>query len=272
MMALLQLAAIPKATYYYYVQRNRKEDKYKELKEKIKSIYKTNRGEYGYRRITLELQNQGIIVNHKLILKLMKNLGLQGKMRRKKYNSYTGDVGRAAPNIISRNFKADKPNQKWTTDVSEFSISAGKLYLSPVLDMFNGEIISYHMGCSPNFKQTMQMLSNATNRFPDLSGLILHSDQGWQYRQLEYQYKLKKNKIIQSMSRKGNCLDNAIMENFFGIIKNAMFYDQEYKYRTLDQLKLAIEEYIDYYNNRRIKLRLKMSPVSYREHFEKSIA
>lgn len=273
MMALLKLAGIPKATYYYYVQKNQKTDKYKELKELMRSIFYEHNARYGYRRITLELRNRGVVVNHKLVLKLMNEMLLRCKVRRKKYKSYKGEVGKSAPHVIKRDFKAEKPRQKWTTDVSEFSISAGKLYLSPILDMFNGEIISYHVGRSPNFQQTMLMLDSAFSQFEDLSGLILHSDQGWQYRQVEYQHHLEKRRITQSMSRKGNCLDNTIMENFFGIMKSEMFYGHEKEFQTLEELELAIKEYIEYYNNRRIKLRLKgMSPVQYREHFEKSIA
>lgn len=273
MVALLELAGIPKATYYYYEKKNKKNDKYKELKEQIQSIFYAHKKRYGYRRITLELHNQGIRVNHKLVLKLMKEMDLHCKVRRQKYKSYKGEVGKSAPHLIKRDFHADKPNQKWTTDVSEFSISAGKLYLSPILDMFNGEIISYNVGKSPNFQQTMFMLNDALKKFPDLNGLVLHSDQGWQYRQMEYQYTLKKNGRMQSMSRKGNCLDNAIMENFFGIMKSEMFFGHEKEFQTLEELELAIREYIEYYNNRRIKLRLKgMSPVRYREHYKKSIA
>ncbi len=271
-MALLKFAGIPKATYYYYIQKNRQEDKYKKLKEQIQSIFYENKSRYGYRRITLELRNRGIIANHKLVLKLMNELELCCKVRRKKYKSYKGEVGKSAPNIPKRDFKAEKPKEKWTTDVSEFSISSGKLYLSPILDMFNGEIISYNVSKSPNFQQTISMLDKALSSFKDLKGLILHSDQGWQYRQAEYQHRLSECGIIQSMSRKGNCLDNAIMENFFGIMKSEMFYGYEKTFKTLEELELAIREYIEYYNNRRIKLRLKgMSPVKYREHFEKSI-
>ena len=175
-MALLKLAEIPKATYYYYEKKSKQDDKYKELKEEIQYIFYAYKKRYGYRRITLELHNQGIRVNHKLVLKLMKEMDLYCEVRRKKYKSYQGDVGKAAPNLIKRDFHADKPNQKWTTDVSEFSISAGKLYLSPILDMFNGEIISYNVGKSPNFQQTMFMLKDALKQFSNLKGLILHSD------------------------------------------------------------------------------------------------
>ncbi len=151
-MALLKFAGIPKATYYYYIQKNRQEDKYKKLKEQIQSIFYENKSRYGYRRITLELRNRGIIANHKLVLKLMNELELCCKVRCKKYKSYKREVRKSAPHILKRDFKAEKPKEKWTTDVSEFSIPPGKLYLSPILDMFNGEIISYNVSKSPNFQ------------------------------------------------------------------------------------------------------------------------
>lgn len=252
-----------RSTFYYYLKRMKQSDKYTELKEVIKQIYAENKGRYGYRRITMELHNRGYHINHKTVQKLMKQCGLKCEIRRRKYRSYKGEVGKAAPNIISRNFKADKPNQKWTTDVTEFAVNDQKVYLSPILDMFNGEIVSYSISLRPTFKQTMDMLDKAFEKIPDNTGLILHSDQGWQYRMKQYQYRLKSKGIIQSMSRKGNCLDNSIMENFFGILKTEMFY--KHSFNSVEHLIEEIENYIDYYNNKRIKCKLKgLSPVQYR--------
>ena len=242
---------MPRSTFYYYLKRMNQPDKYAELKEVIKQIFTENKGRYGYRRITLELNNRGYHVNHKTVLKLMKHCGLKCEIRRRKYRSYKGEVGKIAPNIISRNFKADKPNQKWTTDVTEFAVRNQKVYLSPILDMFNGEIISYNISLHPTFDQTMDMLDKAFVKIPDNTGLILHSDQGWQYQMKRYQYRLKEKGIIQSMSRKGNCLDNSIMENFFGLLKTEMFYKHEFD--SVEHLIDEIEKYIDYYNNKRIK-------------------
>ena len=271
MEALLKYADIPRSTFYYHLKKMSKPDKYADLKEKIADIFEANRSCYGYRRITSALRKQGIAVNHKLVSKLMKQMELRCKVRRKKYRSYQGDTGKAAPNLVARNFHADLPNQKWTTDVSEFSIAAGKLYLSPVLDMFNGEIISYHIGESANLKQTMSILNDALKKNRNCEGIIIHSDQGWQYQSGQYQRCLKNAGMVQSMSRKGNCLDNAIMESFFGIIKTEMFYGYEKTFPSLQALKLAITEYIEYYNHERIKLRLNgMSPVEYREFFQKT--
>ncbi len=269
-MALLKCANIPKSTYFYY-ENKKEEDKHKDLKKEITNIFFEHKSRYGYRRITMELRNRGVVANHKLVLKLMNELGLHCKVRRKKYHSYRGAVGKAAKNVIDRDFYADRPNQKWTTDVSEFSIPAGKLYLSPILDMYNGEIISYDIGESPNLQQTISMLDTAFEKNDDLRGLVMHSDQGWQYRMEEYQADLREHGITQSMSRKGNCLDNSMMENFFGIMKSEMFFGLEKSFSNLDELRLAMDEYICYYNNDRIKLRLGMAPVKYREKFSKEV-
>ena len=238
-------------------------DKYRELKDVIKQIFSENKGRYGYRRITMELHNRGYHVNHKTVQKLMRQCGLKCEIRRRKYRSYKGEVGKVAPNIIARDFKADRPNQKWTTDVTEFAVNNQKVYLSPILDMYNGEIISYNISLHPTFHQTMDMLDKAFAKIPDNTGLILHSDQGWQYQMGRYQLRLKEKGIIQSMSRKGNCLDNSVMENFFGLLKTEMYY--KHSFHSVEHLINEIEIYIDYYNNKRIKSKLKgLSPVQYR--------
>lgn len=238
-------------------------DKYRELKDVIKQIFSENKGRYGYRRITMELHNRGYRVNHKTVQKLMRQCGLKCEIRRRKYRSYKGEVGKVAPNIIARDFKADRPNQKWTTDVTEFAVNNQKVYLSPILDMYNGEIISYNISLHPTFHQTMDMLDKAFAKIPDNTGLILHSDQGWQYQMGRYQLRLKEKGIIQSMSRKGNCLDNSVMENFFGLLKTEMYY--KHSFHSVEHLINEIEIYIDYYNNKRIKSKLKgLSPVQYR--------
>ena len=159
--------------------------------------------------------------------------------------------------VYMRDFSTTGVNQKWTTDVTEFHIAAGKLYLSPIMDMYNHEIISYNVSTNPTYFQVQDMLDKAFSKYNDLKGLIFHSDQGWQYQMYQYHKVLQDNGIIQSMSRKGNCLDNCVMENFFGRLKNEMFYGHEYEFSTLDELQAAIEEYIDYYNNRRIQVNLK---------------
>ena len=263
---LLDLTNMARSSFYYHQKQIKLSDKYKEIKELIKAIYLRHKGRYGYRRITDELQNRGIIINHKTVLRLMKLLGLKSIVRIKKYKSYKGENGKIAPNILERNFKAEAPNQKWATDITEFNVSGDKLYLSPIIDLFNQEIISYELTERPVYKQVHVMLKKAFKKIPNNTNLILHSDQGWQYQMKHYQYLLKEKGIIQSMSRKGNCLDNAIIENFFGILKSEMFYTQ--KFKSIKQLKLEIKEYINYYNNDRIKSNLnKMSPIKYRAHY-----
>lgn len=245
----------------------KKPDKYQEVKEVISQIFHENRGRYGYRRITMELHNRGYAINHKTVQKLMKKMGLKCEIRPKRYRSYKGRVGKTAPNLLKRDFHAQKANQKWVTDVTEFAVKDQKVYLSPILDLYNGEIISYNVSLHPVFAQIMDMLDKAFCKIPDNTHLILHSDQGWQYQMERYHKRLEKKGIIQSMSRKGNCLDNSVMENFFGLLKTEMFYKQEFE--SVEQLIKEIDEYIYYYNNQRIKCRLNgMSPVQYRLHSE----
>ena len=263
---LLDLTKMARSSFYYHQKQNKLPDKYKEIKELIKAIYQRHKGRYGYRRITDELRNRAMIINHKTVFRLMKLLGLKSLIRLKKYKSYKGEQGKIAPNVLKRNFKAVAPNQKWATDITEFNVSGQKLYLSPIIDLFNQEIISYELTERPVFNQVVMMLKKAFKKIPNNTNLTLHSDQGWQYQMKQYQYLLKEKGIVQSMSRKGNCLDNAIIENFFGILKSELFYLK--KYTSLDQLKKEIIEYIKYYNKDRIKSNLnKMSPIQYRAHY-----
>ena len=187
------------------------------------------------------------------------------KRNKRKYSSYKGTIGKIADNLIERNFEASSPNEKWYTDITEFNLKGNKLYLSPIIDGYNQEVISYDISTSPNLEQINKMLSKAfLNK--NLEGLIFHSDQGWQYQHKSYVQQLKNKGIRQSMSRKGNSMDNGLMENFFGLLKTEMFYDQEDNYKNLDELKNAIEDYIYYYNYDRIKVKLKgLSPVKFRE-------
>ena len=196
----------------------------------------------------------------------MVKLGLKPlKRNKRKYSSYKGTVGKIADNLINRDFEADKPNKKWYTDVTEFNLRGEKIYLSPIIDGFNQEVKSYDISKSPNLEQINRMLNIAFEENTNLKDLIFHSDQGWQYQHQSYQQQLKNKGIRQSMSRKGNSMDNGLMENFFGILKTEMFYNQEDTYKTIDDLINAIKDYIYYYNHDRIKEKLKgLSPVNYR--------
>ncbi len=237
-----------------------------EISERIKDIFNKNKGRYGFRRVWATLRNEGLAINHKKVHRLMDEMSLKGLIKTQKYHSYKGKIGHIADNLINRDFKADKPNQKWTTDVSQFNCPFGKAYLSPILDMGTGDIVVWDLSLSPNLEQTNRMLDQAFKKYPNLNGLILHSDMGWQYQHQTYQLRLKHMGIKQSMSRKGNCIDNCIMESFFGTLKNEMFYGYEPTFKTFKELKEAITKYVNYYNNERIKSKTKwMPPSKYRE-------
>lgn len=260
---LLTFAELPRSTFYYHLKKRKEPDKYSKIKEQIAEIYHRHKGRYGYRRITIELRNNGTLINHKTVQRLMGVLELKSLVRVKKYRSYRGETGRIAPNLLKRDFHAIKPNRKWVTDVTQFSILGQKLYLSPILDLYNGEIISYNISLHPTFHQTMDMLDKALEIIPDNTGLILHSDQGWQYQMKQYQRRLHKKGVIQSMSRRANCLDNAVMENFFGLLKSELVYLQ--KFDSVEHFINELHSYIHYYNHERIKVKLKgLSPVDYR--------
>ena len=176
---LLEIAQLPRSTYYYHTKRLARPDKYRKAKETINTIYHENKGRYGYRRITAALRQQGYVLNHKTVQRLMKGLGLICRVRMKKYHSYNGEVGKIASNLLNQNFEAEKPNQKWVTDVTEFNLFRQKLYLSPILDLCSRDIVSYSVSDRPVLSMVEQMLDRAFAKIPDGTNLILHSDQGW---------------------------------------------------------------------------------------------
>ena len=254
-----------RSSYYYHRAKLSCGDGYEDVRMRIKAIYSANNGRYGYRRICMELRNEGLVINHKTVQKLMQQMHIKAKTRKRHYRSYKGEVGKVAPNVLERDFYADRPNKKWTTDVSQVCINDQKIYLSPILDMYNGEIISYTISHSPNLEMVTSMLEKAFQKHKRLDGLIMHSDQGWHYQHVTYQKMLSDRGIVQSMSRKGNCLDNAMMENFFGLMKNELLYVN--KFESAFEFEKELVKYINWYNNKRIKLRLNgMSPVQYRAH------
>lgn len=257
---------IAKSTYYYEISKYDAVDiRNTELTEEIKAIFNQHKGRYGVRRVHRELVNRGHNVNHKRVQRIMHNLGLCGKRPKEKYHSFKGVVGGIAPNIIDRDFSATAPLQKWATDVSQFNFPWGKCYLSPILDMYTNEVVSYDLSLHPDLKQVINMLDKAFKKFTALEGLIFHSDQGWQYQHQNYRQELKNRGIIQSMSRRGNCIDNCVIETFFGRLKNEMYYGCEKDYGCFEEFSNAIDEYISYYNNERIQSKTKwMPPVKYR--------
>ena len=263
------MSGLARSTFYYYLKHLDK-NKYEREKQEIQEIYDAHKSRYGYRRITMVMRNNGYEINHKTVQKLMNSLGLKGKQSKNgKYHSYKGEVGKVADNLLHRDFHAEKPFEKLTTDITEFKIGDEKVYLSPVLDMFNREIISYSISTSPNLWQIREMLDGLFEKLPADARPLFHSDQGWQYQHAEYQRLLAEHNITQSMSRKGNCMDNGIMENFFGRLKVEMYYGE--KFESPRGFIKKLEEYIHYYNNERISLKLKgMSPVQYRTHSQAS--
>ena len=269
-----------RSTFFYTVGKADKDSKNEEIIGQIKEIYHQNERRYGYRRILLELANRGYKANHKKVKRIMSRLGIHGITPKGKHNSYKGDQNGTCKNLLlnkvvdgekhettyERDFSTTSCNQKWTTDVSEFHIAAGKLYLSPILDMRNREIVACNISRSPGFAQTTDMLGKAFAKYSQLEGLIFHSDQGRQYQMKLYHQELEGRGIRQSMSRKGNCLDNSPMGNFLGVTKNEMFYGHEYEFKSLDELEKAIIEYIEYYNPERIMEKTKgPPPILYRQ-------
>ncbi|MHC8408903.1 IS3 family transposase [Pseudomonas sp. Hz4] len=260
---LLKVAGLARSTFYYQQKVLQAADKYADLKAKIREVFDADEGKLGYRRVTLAVRKDGYVISYKTVQRLMAELGLRCRVSVKKYRAYKGEVGRAAPNLLNRDFNASQPNQKWVTDVTEFKVSGQKLYLSPILDLYNGEIISYDIAKRPLFSMVGTMLSEAFKRLKSDEKPILHSDQGWQYRMPIYGQLLKEHSVTPSMSRKGNCYDNAAMESFFGTLKSEFFYLK--KFENVDELHAGLVDYIHYYNHRRIKLKLNgLSPVEYR--------
>lgn len=273
---MLEIVDIPESSYHYHVKRLKQDNPNQELEETIQSIFDEHDGNYGYRRIQLELQNRKIRVNHKKVQRIMRKLELKGNKfirKSRRYSSYKGTIGTVAKNRINRRFKTSIPYQKLTTDISEFKCSDGpKLYLSPVMDMYNGEILSHGISKRPTLDFVMKPLEEVLKIIEDSRyRTTIHSDQGWHYQHLEWVTTLKGHNVYQSMSRKGNCLDNSPMENFFGLLKQEMYYGVPL--RTYEELKRDIELYIYYYNNKRIKQKLAgMSPVQYRLHTSQQAA
>lgn len=261
--ALLKLANLSRSTFYYQLLRLKTEDKHVNLKALIQAVYARHQGRYGYRRVTAAIRQSGQLVNHKLVQRQMGLLGLKSIVRPKRYRSYKGDVGKTAPNHLERNFDADAANQKWVTDVTEFRVGERKLFLSPIMDLYNGEIVSYEIAERPKFALVESMLRKALRKLGKDQTPMLHSDQGWPYRMPDYQAALCDRKVVQSMSRRGNCLDNAAMESFFAVLKTEFFYPN--KFTSVDELAKGLRRYIHYYNHDRIKLKLNgLSPVQFR--------
>ena len=258
-----------RSTFYY--NNKEKPDKWAVERQRIAELYHQNKGRYGYRRLTLAMRNEGYVISGKTVRRLMADAGIKCLVRMKKYKSYKGEVGRIAPNLLERDFKSDVPRKKMVTDITEFHLFGVKIYLSTVLDLYNGEIIYYTVYRHPVMDMVKDMMVGTIAIIGNKTNAILHSDQGWHYQNKNYQNILKENNIRQSMSRKGNCLDNAVMENFFGLLKSELLY--LHKFDSVEHFLEELKEYIRYYNQDRIKEKLNgMSPAQYRALYNKSIS
>jgi putative transposase len=261
---LLTAAGLARSTFFYHQARLADPDRHEALKAEIRRLFELHYGRYGHRKIRDELRAAGWVVTKKTVLKLMRQLGLRCTIRRKKrYNSFKGEVGTIAPNLLKRDFSATAPNQKWVSDVTEFTVSDRKVYLSPVMDLFDRQIIGYATGLSPNLELTNTSLRQALTTLRPGDAPIIHTDQGFQYQHLSWRRLLTDHGCVQSMSRKANCLDNAVIESFFGHLKDEVYCNTTFL--TVDALIAAIDNYIAWFNNDRAHSTLKgLSPVQYR--------
>lgn len=261
---LLDIAGLARSTFFRHQGRRQAPDPHADLKTAICEVFEGSHGRYGHRRIHQVLAQAGRRVAKKTVLMLMRTLGLVCRVRRKRtYIAYQGRVGKVAANLLDRDFTADAPNRKWVTDVTEFRVGDQKLYLSPIMDLFDRQIIAYTIGPSPTLELTNTSLRTALATIGDGQNLLVHSDQGFQYQHASWRRLLTDAGATQSMSRKANCYDNAVMENFFGHLKEELFHHT--RYLDTDALNTALDDYIHWYNTERISTRLEgLSPVQYR--------
>lgn len=260
---LLEIAGLARSTYFYHQARLTRPDPQADLKAVIRETFVQAKGRYGHRRVRQALMTRGWRVSRKTVLRLMRQLGLVCMVRCRRYVSYRGEVGTVAPNVLNRAFTAAAPNQRWVTDVTEFRVGAQKVYLAPIMDLFDRQIIAYSVGSSPTLELTNRALRTAVATLRDGETPLVHSDQGFQYQHPSWQQLLVDAGATPSMSRKGNCLDNAVIESFFGHLKEELF--NHTRYADAEALVAAIRDYLNWYNTERISTRLKgLSPVQYR--------
>ena len=263
---LLKMTSLSKSSYYYQKEAQKQPDRYAILRAEVKDVFYENQRRYGYRRVHATIKNKGITVSEKVIRRIMKEEQLDVPYKkRRKYSSYRGEISPAPENIINRDFRADAPNKKWLTDLTEFHIPAGKVYLSPIIDCFDGTVVSWAIGTSPDAELVNTMLDNAIRILSDGEHPIIHSDRGSHYRWPGWLSRTENAGLIRSMSRKGCSPDNSACEGFFGRLKNEMFYSRSWQGVSIEQFISEIDSYITWYNEKRIKISLgAMSPIEYR--------
>ncbi len=264
---LLPALQISKSSYCYQAKALKSGDKYKELRIVIKEIFEESKCTYGYRRIYIELKNRKLLLSEKVVKRIMSEEGLVVKQPKvTKYNSYAGEITPAVENVINRNFHADTPNKKWLTDITEFHTPAGKIYLSPIIDCFDGAAVSWTIGTSPNAELVNTMLDIAIQSLEDHDKPIVHSDRGAHYRWPGWIERMEQAGLTRSMSKKGCSPDNSACEGFFGRLKNEMFFCRDWRGISVEQFIEILNEYIHWYNEKRIKVSLGgKSPLQYRK-------
>lgn len=254
-----------KRSTYYYLRSHPAQDAYADVRPLVREVFSRTPNGMGYRQVAMALRaEQGLCISGKTVLRLMREEGCRCRIRRRRYSSYKGEVGRVAGNVLNREFEADAPMTKLVTDVTEFKVAGAKAYLSPVMDLFNNEIVAFSIARHANMGQVNEMMSQLEGMELGASPL-LHSDQGWQYQQPSYRRKLEGMGITQSMSRKATCLDNACMEGFFGHMKDEFYRGR--RFGSFEEFESELSAYIQYWNNGRYQVGLKgMTPVQYRGH------
>jgi transposase InsO family protein/transposase-like protein len=273
---LLDITGMASSVYYYHVAASRQiVNRYEALEKEIDDIYlKKHRRRLGYHRIHIELRNRGWKVGNNKVLDIMRAKGyLKTKAKKwRRYNAYEGDLGGVKANVMQQNFKTEKPYEKAGTDITMFGLDEEAVYFSPIVDFDSREVLAYSVGTDAKMEKIMEMLGKLKrDHGRHIRGMMMQSDQGVQYQNSRYRERLKAYGIIQSMSRKGNCLDNSPTENLFGRMKEEMWYGHEGEYRSPDELIKAIDEYVDYYNNQRIVTKLRTTPTSYRKNQQKTL-
>ncbi len=263
---LLDRLALSKSSYYYQKSSIKKIDKYAETRCRIIAIFNENKNCYGYRRIHAVMQKENCIVSEKIVRRIMREENLVAAVKqRRKYNSYKGEISPSVPNIIQRNFHADRPNKKWLTDITEFAIPAGKLYLSAIIDCFDGMLVSWTFSTTPSASLVNNMLEKAIAKLSENEHPLVHTDRGCHYRWPGWIERMNKAGLERSMSRKGCSPDNAACEGFFGRLKNEMFYNHNWNGVSISKFITILNDYLIWYNQKRIKVSLgNMSPIEYR--------
>jgi transposase InsO family protein len=263
---LLKIIEMPKSSYFYQEVAQQKPDKYTDLRTEVNKVFFENKSCYGYRRVHAAIKGNGVIISEKVIQMIMRQEQLVVTVkRRRKYNSYKGEISPAAENVVARDFHADSPNTKWLTDLTEFHIPAGKVYLSPIVDCFDGLAVSWTLGTNPDSELVNTMLDGAIRTLATGEHPIVHSDRGFHYRWPSWISRMKNAGLTRSMSRKGCSPDNSACEGFFGRLKNEMFYNRSWRNVSIDNFISELDSYLKWYNEKRIKMSLGgMSPIAYR--------